>query len=124
MSEQVIRAHVQPETAPPDGAPGLQSSRGQESAVEITGELVCVWAMRRLVMVLSACLLACGDNQTGPPELQPDAGFAPAPHAALPSVFEHTGAVLSEVQLVTITFAGYDITSDVVAFGDAMVASD
>jgi hypothetical protein len=78
--------------------------------------------MRRLVVVLSACLWACGDNQTGPPELQPDAGFAPAPHAPLPKVFPHTGAVLREMQLVTITFAGYD-ASDVVAFGDALVAS-
>jgi hypothetical protein len=79
--------------------------------------------MRQLVMVLSACLWACGDNQTGPLELQPDAGFAPALHAALPTVFEHTGAVLSAMQLVTITYAGYDLTADVVAFGDALVAS-
>jgi hypothetical protein len=79
--------------------------------------------MRRLVMVLSACLWACGDNQTSPPELSPDAGFAPAPHAPLPTVFPHTGAVLSAMQLVTITYPGYDATSDVVAFGDALVAS-
>ncbi|HEX3479108.1 MAG TPA: hypothetical protein VHT91_28990 [Kofleriaceae bacterium] len=80
--------------------------------------------MRRLAMVLSACLAACGDNQTGTPELQPDAGFAPAPHAPLPVVFPHTGTVLSAIQLVTITYAGYDATSDVIAFGDALVASD
>lgn len=79
--------------------------------------------MRRLVMVLSACLWACGDNQTGPPELQLDAGFAPAPHAPLPVVFPHTGTVLSAMQLVTITYAGYGAASDVVAFGDALVAS-
>lgn len=79
--------------------------------------------MRRLVVVLLACLWACGDNQTGPPELQPDAGFAPAAHAPLPRVIAHTGIVLSAMQLVTITYAGYDATSDVIAFGDALVAS-
>lgn len=80
--------------------------------------------MRRLVMVVSACLWACGDNQTGPPELPPDAGFAPAPHAPLPTVFPHTGTVLSAMQLVTLTYAGYAAAPDVVAFGDALVASN
>lgn len=75
-------------------------------------------------MVLSACLWACGDNQTGPPGLSPDAGFAPAPHAPLPTVFPHTGKVLSAMQLVTITYAGYDAASDVFAFGDELVASN
>lgn len=79
--------------------------------------------MRQLAVVLSACLWACGDNQTGAEELQPDAGFAPAPHAALPVVFPHTATVLSAMQLVTITYAGYAATPDVVAFGDALVAS-
>lgn len=79
--------------------------------------------MRRLVMVLSACLGACGDNRTGPPDLQPDAGFQPAPHAPLPIVFPHTGTVLASMQLVTITYAGYSAAPDVVAFGDALVAS-
>jgi hypothetical protein len=79
--------------------------------------------MRRLVTVLSACLWACGDNQGGPPDLQPDAGFQPAPHAPLPTVFPHTGTVLSSMQLVTLTYAGYDAAPDVVAFGDALVAS-
>jgi hypothetical protein len=91
--------------------------------VEIAGELVCVWIMRRLVMVLSACLGACGDNRTGPRDLPPDAGFQSAPHASLPVVFPHTGTVLSSMQLVTITYAGYDAASDVGAFGDALVAS-
>ncbi len=79
--------------------------------------------MRRFAMVLSACLGACGDNQTGPPDLQPDAGFQPAPHAPLPTVFAHTGTVLSAMQLVTLTYAGYDAAPDVIAFGDALVAS-
>src|SRR5215831_9234099 len=79
--------------------------------------------MRQLVMVLSACLWACGDNRTGPPELPLDAGFAPAKHAPLPRVLPHYGIVLSAMQLVTITYAGYDLASDVVAFGDALVAS-
>ncbi|HEX8112864.1 MAG TPA: hypothetical protein VF516_34270 [Kofleriaceae bacterium] len=79
--------------------------------------------MRRFAMVLSACLWACGDNQTGPPDLQPDAGFHPAPHAPLPTVVAHTGIVLSAMQLVTITYAGYAAAPDVVEFGDALVAS-
>jgi hypothetical protein len=79
--------------------------------------------MQRTAMALSACLWACGDNQTGPLDLQPDAGFLPAPHAPLPTVFAHTGTVLSAMQLVTITYAGYGAGSDVVAFGDALVAS-
>jgi hypothetical protein len=80
--------------------------------------------MRRLVIVLSACLWACGDNLTGPLEPELDAGFATAAHAPLPKVFEHTGAVLSAMQLVTITYAGYDAASDVIAFGDELVASN
>jgi hypothetical protein len=79
--------------------------------------------MRRLAMALSACLWACGDNQAGRPGLELDAGFTPAPHAPLPTVYEHTGTVLSAMQLVTITYAGYAAAADVVAFGDAMVAS-
>jgi len=92
--------------------------------VEIVGELVCVWIMRRLAMVLSACLWACGDNQTGLPDLQLDAGFQSAPHALLPMVYPHTGTVLSAMQLVTLTYEGYAAASDVIAFGDALVASD
>lgn len=79
--------------------------------------------MRRLVTALSACLWACGDNQAGPSDLQPDAGFEPAPHAPLPTVKPHTGTVLSSMQLVTITYAGFDAAPDVVAFGDALVGS-
>jgi hypothetical protein len=79
--------------------------------------------MRRLAMALSACLWACGDNQAGRTGLDLDAGFTPAPHAPLPIVKEHTGIVLSAMQLVTITYAGYDATPDVVAYGDAMVGS-
>jgi hypothetical protein len=75
-------------------------------------------------MALWACLWACGDNQTAPQDLQPDAGFHSAPHAPLPTVFEHTGIVLSAMQLVTITYAGYGATSDAVEFGDALVASN
>jgi hypothetical protein len=91
--------------------------------VEIAGEVVCVWIMRRLLIGLSACLWACGDNQIGPPDLQADAGFHPAPHAQLPMVYPHTGTVLSAMQLVTLTYQGYGAASDVIAFGDALVAS-
>lgn len=80
--------------------------------------------MRRLVTALSACLLACGDNRPGPPELEPDAGpFQPAPHVPLPIVYPHTGIVLSSMQLVTITYVDYAAGPDVVAFGDALVGS-
>jgi hypothetical protein len=122
MSEQVPLSG--PGTMRHDGnAPTASTRPSAQRAVEIAGELVCVWTMRRLVMVLSACLWACGDNQIGPPDLQPDAGFAPAPHAPLPTVFPHTGTVLSAMQLVTITYAGYAAASDIVAFGDELVAS-
>jgi len=77
-------------------------------AVEIARGLVCVVAMRRQVMVLLACLGACGDNQLpspdAPPEIPP---FMPAPHAPMPRVLRHSGTVLSNLQLVTITLAGY-----------------
>ncbi|HEX3763064.1 MAG TPA: hypothetical protein VHW23_30415 [Kofleriaceae bacterium] len=79
--------------------------------------------MRRFAIALSACLWACGDNQPGPGDVPPDTGFHPAPHAALPTVFPHTGTVLSSMQLVTLTYAGYDAGSGVLAFGDALVAS-
>jgi hypothetical protein len=79
--------------------------------------------MRRLALVLSACLWACGDNQIGPLDLPPDTGFSPARHASLPKVIPHTSTVLSAMQLVTITYAGYAAADDVIAFGDALVAS-
>ena len=79
--------------------------------------------MRRLVMGLVTCLWACGDNQIGSLGIRPDTGFAPAPHAPLPTVKPHTGTVLSAMQLVTVTYAGY-AADDVIAFGDALVASN
>lgn len=41
----------------------------------------------------------------------------------MPVVYPHTGIVLRELQLVTITYDGYDKTADVGAFGDALVRS-
>lgn len=74
--------------------------------------------------VLSACLWACGDNR--PP--LPDAireGVHPAPHAPMPPVLPHAGTVLSNVQLVTITFDEYDDAArmQAEAFGDVIVGS-
>jgi hypothetical protein len=80
--------------------------------------------MWRFVPVLSACLLACGDNRAGSPDHGPDAGpWQTAPHVPLPIVLPHTSTVLGAMQLVTLTYPGYDATG-VVAFSDAMVASE
>lgn len=83
--------------------------------------------MRRcvtVVMVLSACLAACGDNRPAPPEPAPDAGpFQTAPHAPMPIVLPHTATVLSAVHLVTLEFSDYTAPVDLAAFGDALVAS-
>jgi len=80
--------------------------------------------MWRFVPVLSVCLLACGDNRAGSPESGLDAGpWQPAPHVPLPIVYPHTGTVLDSMQLVTLTYPGYDATG-VLAFGDAMVGSE
>lgn len=83
--------------------------------------------MRRcvtVVMVLSACLSACGDNRPASPDPAPDAGpFQTAPHAPMPIVFPHTATVLSAVHLVTLKFSDYDAPVDLGAFGDALVTS-
>ena len=94
------------------------------AVVEIAGELVCVVMMRRLLLMFSTCLWACGDNWRLPPDAPPDAPpFEPAPHVPMPRVFSHAGVVLSAVQLVTITFEGYALRADVEAFGDMVVGS-
>jgi hypothetical protein len=80
--------------------------------------------MWRFVPVISVCLAACGDNRAGAPDPGPDAGpWRTAAHAPLPSVLPHTLTVLGAMQLVTLTYPGYD-AAGVVAFSDAMVASD
>ncbi|HEY6180416.1 MAG TPA: hypothetical protein VIX73_38500 [Kofleriaceae bacterium] len=92
-------------------------------AVEIVAKLVCGLPMWRFVPVISACLVACGDNRAGPPDPGIDAGpWTTAAHAPMPTVFQHTGAVLTTMQMVTLTYPGYDATG-VLQFGDAMVAS-
>lgn len=92
-------------------------------AVEITAKLVSGLAMWRLVPAFVACLTACGDNRDGPPEPEIDAGpWQTAPHAPLPIVYPHTSTVLSSLQLVTVTYAGYD-AAGVLAFSDALVSS-
>jgi hypothetical protein len=94
-------------------------------AVEIAGHLVCVVVtMRRLVTVMAACLWGCGDNGIAPadaPHGRPP--FQPAPHAPLPPVFPHAGIVLSNVQLVTLTFDDYAARPQVETFGDIIVGS-
>lgn len=93
-------------------------------AVEVAGHLVCVVTMRRLVTVLSAWLWACGDNGIVPADADWTAPpFRPAPHAPMPPVLPHAGIVLSEVQLVTLTFDDYPARAQVEAFGDVIVQS-
>lgn len=80
--------------------------------------------MRRLVTVLSVGLWGCGDNGIAPVDaLGERPPFAPAPHAPLPPVFPHAGAVLSSVHLVTLTFDDYAARPQVEAFGDVIVGS-
>jgi hypothetical protein len=80
--------------------------------------------MRRLLAALSACLWACGDNSIPTPdakEVPPP--FETAPHVAMPRVFGHSNTVLSNVQLVTLTFQDYPDRDNVEAFGDMVVNS-
>jgi hypothetical protein len=105
-------------------ARSLLISANHIKVVEIARKLVCVVTMRRLLASLSACLWACGDNSIlapdgpeGPPP------FETAPHVSMPRVFGHSNTVLSNVQLVTITFEGYAARDDVEKFGDAVLAS-
>jgi hypothetical protein len=79
--------------------------------------------MRHFLAGLSACLCACGDNRSGAPDASEMAVFQTAPHAPMPAVAAHTGIVLSDMQLVTITYDGYDRAAEVGAFGDALVHS-
>jgi hypothetical protein len=81
--------------------------------------------MRRQATVLSACIVlgACGDNITELPDAAMSSEFVPAPHAPMPSVLRHSGTVLANLRLVTLTFDGYDAAA-VDRFGDAIVASE
>lgn len=102
----------------------LHSSTGRILAVEIAGELVCVVKMQRLVTALLACLWACGDNTPPPLDAMSEGqAFSPAPHAPMPTVFPHAGTVLSNVQLVTLTFADHAARAEVEAFGEMIVKS-
>jgi hypothetical protein len=73
------------------------------------------------------CVLfaACGADSAGPPDAagMPDGGFQPAAHAPLPQIPDHGGPVLEQLQLVTVTFAGYRYQDEVAAFGDWIVGS-
>jgi hypothetical protein len=83
--------------------------------------------MRHQALVLSVLVSlpvfgvwACGDNRI---EL-PDAYiYRAAPHAPMPRVLRHKGNVLSSVQLVTITVAGYAARERVEQFGTMIVGS-
>jgi hypothetical protein len=52
-----------------------------------------------------------------------DAGFMTAPHTPLPMLDKHSGSILSGVKLVTMTYTGYTLKSQVEAFGDYIVTS-
>jgi hypothetical protein len=83
--------------------------------------------MRRGVLASLVSLLACGSdhhNNPMPDAPTPDAaGFVTAPHTPLPMLDRHSGAILSNVQLVTLTYTGYGAKSGVEAFGDYVVTS-
>lgn len=77
--------------------------------------------MRFLPVLL--VVLGCGDNI----KLEPDAAppkFETAPHTAMPQLLPHSGQVLANVKLVTMTYTGYADKTNVEAFGDAVVGSD
>ncbi|HEU4731587.1 MAG TPA: hypothetical protein VFT22_27015 [Kofleriaceae bacterium] len=57
------------------------------------------------------------DIDAGPPP------FETAPHAAMPRIFGHSNTVLSQVELVTLTYDDYPEREQVEAFGDAVVGS-
>lgn len=81
--------------------------------------------MRRALPAIWAALAACGDNRMDSSEAPVDSGpFQSAPHAPMPMVFPHTGTVLSDLQLVTLTYSDHDASAALAAFGDALVASD
>lgn len=104
-------------------ATSLHISPNHINPVEIARKLVCVVTMRRHLVALSACLWACGDNSIFVPDAPGPQPFETAPHVALPRVFGHSNTVLSNVQLVTITFQGYADRDGVEKFGDAVVKS-
>ena len=86
--------------------------------------------MKSIAAAVSASFLllaACGpaspggggggtDGGTPPPEF-------PAQHAAYPEVVDHGGAVLARPRVVTITFTGYNYTSQVQQFAQKVVGS-
>src|SRR5437868_3139999 len=80
--------------------------------------------MRCFLTVLAACLWACGDNELPSPDAATEVQhFRPAAHTPMPLMFSHGGVVLSNVQLVTLTFDDYADRAQVEAFGDAVVGS-
>lgn len=52
------------------------------------------------------------------------AAFSPFPHPAYPVITNGGGPILNKVQLVTVTFAGYNNEAKVQALGDAIVQSE
>jgi hypothetical protein len=73
--------------------------------------------------VLLVCLSACGDNSLPLPDSGRPAPFRPAPHAPMPRVLRHSGTVLTNLQLVTLTFEGYAARDLVERFGEMIVGS-
>jgi hypothetical protein len=73
---------------------------------------------------LGGGLAGCGDNLHAPPDAsRPPVQFQTAPHAPMPRVLRHSGAVLSNLQLVTLTYEGYAGRDLAEHFGDAIVRS-
>jgi hypothetical protein len=79
--------------------------------------------MRSLPLLVVVAAVGCGDNTSAP---DATTQFQTAPHTLMPRLLRHSGTVLDQVQLVTITYKNYDPTtrSTVEAFGAATPTSD
>jgi len=79
-----------------------------------------VFSAIRTTVAAAAFALGCGGGHSSP---DAPAGFQPAAHTQLPLLDMHTGAILKNVQLVTLTYSDYPDTANVEAFGDYVVTS-
>lgn len=83
---------------------------------------IALYARLRRGVVALAFLAACGDNLS-PPDASVVTGFVPAPHVPLPRVAQHSGTVLAQLQLVTITYADDARRAQLESFADAVLTS-
>ena len=89
-----------------------------------------------LAVTLSVAGMACNNDGIGtpgaadmdsvvqqPPDLAMPGPFMTAPHTPYPQLSPHSGTVLPNINLVTITYSDYPYTSEVYAFGDKVFGS-